>query len=140
VAHDGHVVSDQHDREPEPLAKFEQQLEHGHLHGNVERRDRLVRYQQLRLQRERTGEAHALALAARELVRIGIEGIRPKVDEREQLATTRLDRPGRHELVNAEQLDECLTDGAAGLSDVYGSWKTIWILRRSARLRRTPSG
>ena len=52
-----------------------QQVEDLRLNGHVERRGRLVGDQQLRLRRERHGDHHALAHAARELVRIGLEAL-----------------------------------------------------------------
>jgi hypothetical protein len=60
-------------------ADLVEQLQHLLLHRDVERRDRLVGDQQLGLQRQRAGDADALALAAGELVRIAVErvGIEP---------------------------------------------------------------
>ena len=46
-----------------------QQVDHLRLDRDVERRDRLVAHDQLRAERQRAGDADALALAARELVR-----------------------------------------------------------------------
>ena len=53
-------------------------------HGRVERAERLVEQQHARLDRERAGERHALALAARELRGIAI-GEAVELHEREQL-------------------------------------------------------
>ena len=51
------------------LLQLGEQLEHPGLHRDVERRRRLVGDQQVGVERERAGQADALALAAGELVR-----------------------------------------------------------------------
>ena len=62
---------------PQPLAQLG-------AHAGVEGAERLVEQQHLRLHRERPGERHALALAARELRRIAVD--QPlELDQREQL-------------------------------------------------------
>ena len=50
------------------------------LHRDVERRDRLVQHDHSRRERQRPGDADALALAAGELVRIarGMLGVEPR--------------------------------------------------------------
>ena len=52
------------------LCRLAHQVEDLRLDRDVERRDGLVGDDQLRIERERAGEADALALPARELVRI----------------------------------------------------------------------
>ncbi len=67
---DAEIVGDEHHRhEALALLRFEH-VEHLRLHGDVERRRRLVGEQQLRAGRERDRDAHALAQAAGELVRV----------------------------------------------------------------------
>ena len=78
-------------RQPEPLAQVLEQVEHRRLHRDVERGDRLVGDEQLRLERERARDADALALTARELARVGVERARAEPDEVEQLAAARVD-------------------------------------------------
>ena len=53
-------------------------------HAGVERAERLVEQQHLRLDGERAGERHPLALAARELVRVALAEVR-EPDEVQQL-------------------------------------------------------
>ena len=53
-------------------------------HARVERAERLVEQQHLRLDRERAGERHALALAAGELRRVAVAEVR-EPDEIQQL-------------------------------------------------------
>ena len=67
---DTHVVGDEQDRHVEALAERVDQVEDLRLDGDVERRRRLVRYQQLRLARQGHGDHHTLAHAAGKLVRV----------------------------------------------------------------------
>ena len=59
-------------------------------HPRVERTERLVEQQHLRLDGERAGERHALALAARQLCRIAVREL-VDLDQPEQLAHLALD-------------------------------------------------
>ena len=69
---------------PRRCAQVGQQLQHLRLHRDVERRDRLVRDQHVRLQRQRAREPDALALAAGEFMRKAVAGGRIETDQREQ--------------------------------------------------------
>ena len=107
------------------------QVEDLSLDGDVERRGRLVGDQQVGLAGQRHGDGDALALAAGELVRIGIDALRRigKADAIEQgdRFVARLRR--RTSRV-------CRRSGSAtwrpivciGLSAVIGSWK-IMLMR-----------
>jgi hypothetical protein len=64
VPHHREVVGDEDERQPELPLQAAQQVEHLSLDRDVERRDRLVGDQQLRLERDRAGDADALSLAA----------------------------------------------------------------------------
>ena len=86
VAHDAEVVRDEDVGEVELVLQVVEQVEHLRLDRDVERRDRLVGDDQLRVQRERAGDADALALAAGELVRVAVHVIGRQADELEQLA------------------------------------------------------
>ena len=66
---DAQIMRDEDDGEAEPLAQLREQLQHLRLHGNIERRDRLVGDQHVRLQRQRAREPDALPLAAGEFMR-----------------------------------------------------------------------
>ena len=67
---DAQVVSDEDHRRAEFLLFLLDQLQNLRLHGDVERRGRLVSNQDIRLGDQRHGDHHALAHAAGELVRI----------------------------------------------------------------------
>ena len=73
VGDDAHVVGDQHDAGVDPLAQVAHQLEDLALHGDVERRGRLVGDEELGLAGQRLRDHRALALTAGELVREGVE-------------------------------------------------------------------
>ena len=73
LAHDAEIVGDEQHRHVELGLELEQQVEDLRLDGHVERRGRLVGDQQVGLVGERHGDHHALPLAARELMRIGVE-------------------------------------------------------------------
>ena len=67
------VVGDEQHRHAELGLQVFEQLEDLRLHGDVERRRRLVGDQEIGAVGERHGDHHALALTARKLVRIGAE-------------------------------------------------------------------
>src|SRR6185369_8000541 len=75
-------------------------------------RDRLVGHQQLGLERERARDADALALAARELVRIALERAGVHADQLHQPACA-LQRRGARQAVVHRPLDERFAHGAA---------------------------
>ena len=80
------------------------------LHDDVERGRRLVHDHELRVERERHGDDHALAHAARELVCVGARAALVDADEVEQLAGA-LERVAlRDVLVRAHHVDELVAD------------------------------
>ena len=82
----GQVVRDEQQREAELALQPPQQVEHLRLHADVEGGDRLVADQEVRLPRERPGDAHPLPLAAGELVRVAAGDRRVQADQLQQLA------------------------------------------------------
>ena len=66
------VVRDHQDRET-LFAQAVEHVEDTRPDGDVEHRDRLVGDEHVRLEHERRGDRHPLALAARELVRVPVE-------------------------------------------------------------------
>ena len=65
--------------------QVEQQVDHLRLNRDVQGRDRLVRDDERRFERERPRQADALALPAAELVRIALEVRRIETDQAEEL-------------------------------------------------------
>ncbi len=119
---------------PELAAQVVEQVEDGRLHRHVERRHRLVGDQQLRLERERAGDRHALALAAREVARVRSRapgpGGRPG---RAAPGSGRRCRSAATILWTRRSSESVWRTVIRGFSDEYGSWNTIWIRRRSDR-------
>ena len=116
---------------PSRLLQLAHQVEDLRLDGDVERRGRLVGDQHLGIARQRHGDHHALAHAARELVRIGV---RAPLGLGDADAAQHLDRavPGvalaRQALVQRDRLGDLLAAPCStGLSEVIGSWKIIEI-------------
>ena len=63
VLDDGEVVGDEEVSEPQLLLEIVEQVEDLALDRDVERRDRLVAHDEVRVEREHPGDADALALA-----------------------------------------------------------------------------
>ena len=72
MLHDREVVRHEQVGEPEPGLDIEQQREHAGLRRHVQRRDRFVEQQDLRLHRQGAGDGDALALPGRELVGVTV--------------------------------------------------------------------
>ena len=137
VADDREVVPDEQVREPQPLLEVHQQSQDLGLDGDVERGDRLVEHDQLGLRRERTGDRDALSLAARELM--GVARHRSRAAARPCPSAPRR-VPARSSGVPMLWMTRPspmrLPTVIRGLSDMYGSWNTIWKRRRSGRSSR----
>ena len=71
AAHDAEVVGDEHHRHAEARLQVGEKRQDARLDRDVERRRRLVGDEEIGVVRDRHGDHHALALAARELVRVG---------------------------------------------------------------------
>jgi hypothetical protein len=92
----------------ELLLESHHQVEHLCLYGDVERRDRLVRDDELRLDRERAGDADPLPLTAAELVGPPAGELGREPDALEQVGDARRARLLRHDRVHVEHLLEHL--------------------------------
>ena len=135
VPDDGEVVRDDDVGEPVRRLQRLHQVEDLRLDRDVERRDRLVGDDQLRIERERAGEADPLALAARELVRVELGRLRREPDLVEQLGDPGVALAGRAELwttSGSRRIAE--PTRIRGSSEAYGSWN---ISCRSRRRRRS---
>jgi hypothetical protein len=85
VAHDGQVVCDKDVRELKIALQVGEQVDDLRLDRDVQRRHRLVTDKQLRMQRERPGDADALSLAAGELRREAVVVLGVQPDQLHQL-------------------------------------------------------
>ena len=104
VPHDVEVVRDEDVGQAELPLEVLEEIEDLRLHGDVERRDRLVAEDELRVHRERARDADPLPLAARELVREAIEVLGVEADDLEELLDAPLALGGRPDAVELERL------------------------------------
>ena len=84
VLHHREIVRDEQVGDPELLLQVDHQVDHLRLHRHVERRHRLVGDDDVRIERERPGDAEPLALTAGEFVRIVAHLRRPQAHAGEQ--------------------------------------------------------
>ncbi len=122
LSRDPQVVRDKQHRQIKALANIVEQIEHLGLDRDVECRDRLVRDQHLWLHSQSPGDADALALSARELVRESVKRLERQANYAHQisrpvkrlcLADTKIHRP----------FDNRLTNGAARIQRAVGILK-----------------
>ena len=91
MPHHRQVMRHHHIGERMFLPQVGQQIKDLGLHGHIQRRGRLVQQQQARLGGQRPGNGDALALSARELVRIAKAELLPEAHVIEQLGHTPVD-------------------------------------------------
>ena len=146
LADDAEVVGDEQHRHAEARLQLGEELQDLRLHGDVERRRRLVGDEQVGLVRERHRDHDALALPARELVRIGVEAARcvAEADEVEHLERARARRPLRQPAVQPQDLADLPLDRvqrverAHRLLEHHGD--VVAAHRAASRSRRRASG
>ena len=137
---DAEVVRDQDHGGPALRLQLADQVEDLRLRRDVERRRRLVGDEKRGLVDERHRDHHALAHAARELVRVVVDApLGPR--DADLLRAPRSRAPAPRAAVTSRcsitASTSWLPTESTGLSDVIGSWKIIEIsLPRSARSRR----
>ena len=132
LSHHGQVVRDEDVREVELRLERAEQVEDLRLNGDIQRRDRLVADDQLRIQRQSACDPDPLPLAPRELVRIAARVLGAQPDDLQELsdAESRLFFFETPPWIAKGWSTICSTD-FRGLSEAYGSWKIICISRRS---------
>ena len=129
VPDDVEVVRDEDVGEPELRLQVLEQVQDLRLDRHVERGHRLVADDQLRVDGERARDADPLPLAAGELVREAVVVLGVEPDDLEQLLDAAL-------ALRVAVPMPCTSSGSAtmkptrlrGLSEAYGSWKTIIML------------
>ena len=107
------IVRDQHHRHPALLDQLDEEIEDLALHGDVERRGRLVGDQQIGLAGERGGDHRALPLPARQLMRVGVKPRRRvgDADAFQQFAGALAGGPFAHPEMLAQGLAHLPPDG-----------------------------
>ena len=78
--HDPQIVRNEHVSEVVPLLQITQQIHHLRLDQHVEGAGRLIKHDERRLENQCARNGDALALTARELVRIAKSGLRVEPD------------------------------------------------------------
>ena len=114
------IVADEHIGEAALVAKVHQEVEDLGLDRDVERGGRLVEEENLRFQDQRAGDGDALALAARELVRVAVAEARPQADRVEHVADA---LPRAVEALDRQRLGELGHDGLARVEGSVGILK-----------------
>src|SRR5882757_3404293 len=82
----GEVMRDEQIGEAVLALQVDQQVDHLRLDRDIERRYRLITYNQARRERQRAGDADALPLPAGELMRIVLHLVGPQADLGEQFS------------------------------------------------------
>ncbi len=104
VPDDGEVVRDEEVGETHVAAQLCEQVHDLSLNRHVERRDRLVEHDELRIERDGARHADALPLAAGEFVRIAVDPARREPHLREQLRDAALGLGAPCQAVHLERL------------------------------------
>src|SRR6185295_12722183 len=107
------IVADEHQREAELLLQILEQVQNLRLDRHVERRDRFVADHHVGPEREGTRDADALALAAREGVRVAAELPAVEADHLHQLADHLAAIGVVADAVDDQRLDQDVVDGHA---------------------------
>ena len=109
MAHHREVVADEQIGQMELGAQILEQVDDLRLDRDVERRDRLVADHELGIERQRPGDADALALAAAHLVRVAVGEAARQAAQAEDLVDARLERGrGAMGAVDVERLADDL--------------------------------
>ena len=120
LAHHREVVRDEDIAECELALQVGKQIEDLRLNRHIERRDRLVADDHPRSGGERAGNRQALALPAREFMRIAACRLGGQPDHAEQLGDPRSAPCCRHGLVQHQWLGEHVTRGQARIERAIG--------------------
>ena len=129
MADDAEVVGDEDVGQSELVLQLVEQVDDLRLDRDVERGDRLVEQDQLRIDGQRPRDADPLALAAGELVREAAEVLGMQADPLEQL-TALGSIPSLCTPRSRSGVARIWPTRLRGFSDACGSWKTICISRR----------
>ena len=97
---------------PEIRLQFREQVQHLRLHRDIERRDRLVGYDQARMGRDRARNRDALPLSSGQFVRVAVEETAREIDAVEELRHAIDDLRFRGETEVDERLSDLIAQSA----------------------------
>ena len=109
MANHRQVVRDEQIAQPEARAQGFEQVDDLRLDRYVERGHGFVANQQFRARRQRPRDAHPLALAAAEFVRIAVQGIGTQAHQFEQLGHLPAEFVFARKAVDNDRFGDCLT-------------------------------
>ena len=114
------IMRDEQDGDAQPLLQFAEQRQHLRLHRDVERGDRLVRHQHIRLHGERARNRDALTLAAGEFdAESGLIAVGGQADQ--SISSRRLGERGLMRRAEIHRpLGDALADGHARIERAVG--------------------
>ena len=122
-------MGDEEHRQAEVALQPGEQLDDRRLDEHVERRGDLVAHEHVGLADERPGDGDPLPLASRELVGVAVGVGRGQRDALEHLADL-VSASAAETLAMASGRATDSPTGRRGFSELYGFWKTYWILSR----------
>src|ERR1051326_6605127 len=117
------IVRNEQISQSELALQVEQHVENLHLDRNVQRRDRFIGHDETRVDRECPRDADALALPAREFVRVTTVILRPQTDAREQLLDATTPLGSARDVVDGEAFTDDLADTHARVERRVGILK-----------------
>ena len=124
VAHHAQIVGDEQVGQVHLALEFAQHVHHLRLNGHVQRGDGLVAHDELRIQSQRPGDAHALPLSAGEFVGEAVRVILAQADHVQQLADALLLLGGAcTDLVNLQALAHDFAHREEGIQGGVGILK-----------------
>ena len=77
---DRNIVTDEEEGQSQVRLQFREEVQHLRLHRDVERRDRLVGYDQARMGRDCAGDRNALPLSSGQFVRVAANETAREID------------------------------------------------------------
>jgi len=123
VTHYGHGMRDEEVGQSEFALQLRQEIHDLRTYADVERRDGLVRDDELWTQRQRPGDSDSLPLPSAEFVREALHGRLVEADRLEQLGNSRSPGGRMHAFVNNQWFADDVIYAHAGIE------RTKWILK-----------
>ena len=120
VLHHVQAVRDEQVREAEALLEVVEEVQHLRLDRDVERRHRLVAHDELRVHRQSARDAHALTLAAGELVGVAVAHVVREAHALQKLVNAAFHLVLRQDVVRDDGLGDDVADAHARVERSVG--------------------